>query len=261
MRIGVIHMTTEASSADYAVMIESNLERVKGGSTTLVHRYVKHLRRATDSARSYPMMLNQADIVAEAVQLAAEGVDAVLVACSGDPAVQECRAAVSIPVVGPLEASIGLAQSYGWKWGLVTVEDRTWSTHLDMLIHAYRMESRYVGMRKLESPTKRIFSEGFVTPQFVIDDLLARCQELVNDGADSILIGSGGLCTFATYHNVSALPEFDVPIFDTMAVGLKFAELRVELKQKLDVPEVSRAGWNERFPDADVLRVTQLFAG
>ena len=69
MRVGVVHMTTAESSAGYSGMIEKNLDRVKASGTQLEHRYVKHLRRATDSSKSFPMMLNQGDIVAEVVAL------------------------------------------------------------------------------------------------------------------------------------------------------------------------------------------------
>lgn len=259
MRIGVVHMTTVESSVGYSEMIGNNLERVKAPGTHLEHRYVKHLRRATDSSKSFPMMLNQSDIVAEVVALASDGVDAVVIACSGDPAIAEARAVVSIPVVGPMEAGVGLALGYGWKFGLVTVQDRTWSSHLDQLVHAYRCEARYVGMRKMHTPTKEIFTRGFEEPGLVVADLVARSRELVDDGADVVLIGSGGLCTFASYHNVSHLDELDVPIIDTVSVGLKFAEMRASLQVSLGLPAVSRAGWFERFSDEDVQRVTQLF--
>ena len=206
------------------------------------------------------MMLNQSDIVAEVIALACDGADAVLIACSGDPAVAEARSAVSIPVVGPMEAGIGLALGYGWKFGRVTVQDRTWSTHLDQIVHAYSCEPRYVGMRKMHTPTREIFTRGFDEPSFVVADLVARTGELVDDGADVVLIGSGGLCTFASYHGVSQLDSLDVPIIDTVAVGLKFAEMRASLATSLGIPAVSRAGWYERFGYDDVDRVTRLFS-
>ncbi|SHK96047.1 Asp/Glu/hydantoin racemase [Pseudonocardia thermophila] len=260
MRIGVVHMTTQASSADYGRMVEANLARVAAPDTELVHTYVKHLRRATDSARPYPMLLNQADITQEVTDLAAAGVDAVLIACSGDPAVQESRCLVDVPVVGPMEATVGLALGYGWKFGLLTVNDPTWSTHLDRLIHAYQLQHRYVGKRTLHTPTAEIFTTGFATPQLVVDDMRARAAELVADGADAIVIGSGGLCAFATYHGFSRHEELDVPVFDMLAVGVKYAEMRASLSASLGLPPVGRAGWNERFPDEDIARVRHVFS-
>lgn len=259
MRIGVVHMTTQASSADYGRMVEANLDKVRAPDTELVHTYVKTLRRATDSARSYPMMLNQVDIVREVTDLAADGVDGILIACSGDPAVQESRAVVDVPVVGPMEACVGLALGYGWKFGLLTVEDRTWSTHLERVIYTHQLQARYVGMRKLHTPTADVFTEGFRNPEIVLDDMRARAAELVGDGADAVVIGSGGLCAFATYHNFARYEALDVPVMDMLSVGLKYAEMRASLGASLGLPPVSRAGWNERFADTDVARVRTLF--
>jgi allantoin racemase len=45
-----------------------------------------------------------------------------------------------------------------------------------------------------------------------------------------------------------------------ISLGLKFAEMRAELQQQLDVPAVSRAGWYSKFSAADRERVDGLFA-
>jgi Asp/Glu/hydantoin racemase len=240
-------------------MITETLERAKNEHTELVHRYVGHLRRATDTAISYPTLLNKVDIVAEISKLERDGVDAVLVACSGDPGVAEARTLVSIPVVGPMEAAMGLALGYGWRFGIVTVEDRTWSSNMDQMVNALGLNTRYVGQRKLLTPTSVIFTKGFEEPQFVIDDIRARVQEIVAEGADSILIGSAGLSTFCSYFKLAGIEDPEVPIFDVISVGLKFAELRAELQQQVGVPAISRAGWYARYPFDDQVRVNKQF--
>jgi allantoin racemase len=259
MRIGVTHVTTEASSGPYTKMITETLVRAKSEHTDLVHRYVGHLRRATDTAISYPTLLNKVDIVSEICSLEQEGVDAVLVACSGDPGVAEARTLVSIPVVGPMEAAMGLVIGYGWRFGIVTVEDRTWSSNMDQMVNAYGMTARYVGQRKLVTPTSVIFTKGFEEPQLVIEDIKARVREIVDDGADSVLIGSAGLSTFCSYFKLAGIEEPDVPIFDVISVGLKFAELRAELQRQVGVPAISRAGWYARYPFDDHVRVNRQF--
>lgn len=259
MQVGVVHMTTRESSGDYSAMVCAAMERAKQDGTELVHRWVRHLRRATDSATAYPMLLNGPDIVDEVVGLAESGVDAVFIACSGDPALAEARSLVDVPVVGAMEAGLGLAVGYGWKFGIVTVDDRTWSTHLDQLVHAYRFEPRYVGMRKLRTPTARIFTEGFRDPAVVVADIVDRSRELVDDGADVVLIGSGGLCTFAAQHGVVEVEGLGVPIIDMLTAGLKVTEMRAELTAKTGLPPVSRSGWYGRFSDADRARVQRVF--
>jgi Asp/Glu/hydantoin racemase len=259
MRIGVVHVTTEAASGPYTALITANLEKAKRDGTEVVHRYVGHVRRATDTAIAYPTLLNKVDVIAQMVALEEDGVDAVLVACSGDPGVSEARSLLKIPVVGPMEAGMALACSYGWRFGILTVADSTWSSNMDQLVHQYGFSDRYAGLRQLLLPTKTIFTEGFERPEIVREDIEGRARELVELGAEVILIGTAGISTFATSFGIAKVDDPEVPIFDVISVGLKFAELRADLQQRLGVPPVSRAGWYGEFSADDRRRVDRLF--
>lgn len=259
MRIGVVHVNTEEASGAYTKLITANLERAKRADTEVVHRYVGHLRRATDTAIAYPTMLNKVDIVDQMVMLEDDGVDAVMVACSGDPGVAEARTLLRIPVVGPMEAAMSLACSYGWRFGILTVADSTWSSNMDQLVNQYGFSARYAGLRQLELPTMTIFTEGFERPAMVREDIEGRARELVGDGAEVVLIGTAGVSTFASSFEISRVEDPEIPIFDVISVGLKFAELRADLQRQMGVPPVSRAGWYGTFSRRDRQRVDKLF--
>jgi Asp/Glu/hydantoin racemase len=259
MRIGVVHVNTEPASGPYTELITSNLEKAKAAGTEIVHRYVGHLRRATDTAIAYPTLLNKVDVVTQMVELERAGVDAVMVACSGDPGVAEARSLLNIPVVGPMEAAMGLAVGYGWRFGILTVADPTWSSWLEQMVVSYGFSARYGGQRQLHTPTAKIFTEGFENPTIVRDDIDARASEFAGSGVEAILIGSAGLSTFATYTGIAKTSDPEMPIFDVISVGLKVAELRAELHQKLGVPAVSRAGWYFEFNEKNRTRVNALF--
>jgi allantoin racemase len=259
MKIGVVHVTTEVASGPYTDLITANLERAKSEGTEILHRYVDHVRRASDTAIAYPTMLNRVDVAAHMVALEADGADAVFVACSGDTAVAEARSLVSIPVVGPMEAAMALACGYGWRFGILTVEDRTWASWMEQAVQINGLRDRYVGLRRLHTPTKVVFTEGFENPALVREDMEQRARELVDDGADAIVIGSAGLSTFATHFGWAKLDDPEVPVFDVLAVGLKFAEMRAQLQQQLGIPPVSRAGWHEAFDRTNRERVNRLF--
>jgi allantoin racemase len=259
MKIGVVHVTTEAASGPYTEMITANLDRAKSEGTEILHRYVGHVRRASDTAIAYPTLLNKVDVAGEMVRLEADGADAVMVACSGDTAVSEARSLLSIPVVGPMEAAMMLACSYGWRFGILTVEDREWASWMDQVVHINGLDARYVGLRRLHTPTPVVFTDGFRDPALVLDDMRARAEELVRNGADAIVLGSAGLSTFASRAGFSKLEDPEVPVFDVISVGLKFAELRAELQQQLGVPPVSRAGWHAQFDQQNRERVNRLF--
>lgn len=259
MKIGVVHVTTEEASGPYTELVTANLERAKATDTEIIHRYVAHLRRATDTAIAYPTMLNKADVVDQMVDLESAGADAVFVACSGDPGVAEARTLLKIPVVGPMEAGMTLALAYGWRFGILTVEDRTWSSNMDQMVHQQGLSARYVGQRKLRTPTAVVFTEGFENPEMVKQDILGRARELVEDGADAICVGSAGLSTFTSHFGISKLDDPEVPIFDVISIGLKLAELRADLQQRMGIPAISRAGWYAEFATKDRERVNKLF--
>jgi allantoin racemase len=259
VKIGVVHVTTEAASGPYTEMITDNLERARAADTEVLHRYVAHMRRATDTALAYPTLLNKVDVIAEMVKLEQDGAAAVFVACSGDTGVSEARSLLSIPVIGPMESAIALACLYGWRFGIVTVADRSWGSWMDQIVYAGGFGGRYAGQRQLHTPTARVFTEGFQHPELVEQDLRARCREMTDAGADAILLGSAGLSTFATSFGLAQTEDPEVPVLDVLAVGLKFAELRAQLQRQLGVPEVGRAGWHERFSHGDRRRVDRLF--
>jgi allantoin racemase len=259
MRIGVVHVNTEEASGPYTELITANLERAKRDDTEVVHRYVRHLRRATDTALPYPTLLNKVDVINEMLELERSGCDAVMVACSGDPGVSEARSLLKIPVVGPMEAAFGVALGYGWKFGIVTVADPTWSAHMDQVVHNHGLTARYAGQRVLETPTAKIFTEGFERPEIVRDDISARALEMVQGGAEAILIGSAGLSTFASHFGISKIDEPLTPIFDVISLGFKVAELRADIKQGMGVPEVGRGGWYSEYDERNRKRVHRLF--
>jgi Asp/Glu/hydantoin racemase len=182
-----------------------------------------------------------------------------MVACSGDPGVSEARSLLRIPVVGPMEAAMGLVLGYGWRFGIVTVADPTWSAHMDQVVHQHGLSARYAGQRQLVTPTATIFTEGFEHPEIVRDDIAARAREMVDAGAEAILIGSAGLSTFASHFGIARIDEPLTPIFDVISIGFKVAELRAELMAHMGLPEVGRGGWYSTFDESNRKRVNKLF--
>lgn len=259
MKIAVVHVNAEKYSGLYTDLIDANFGRAKAGDTQLDHRYVRHLRRATDTVFAYPTLLNKVDVVEEVLAAAADGADAVMVACSGDPGVAEARTLVSVPVVGPMEAALHLACAHGYKVGIVTVADRSWVEYCEMLTEACGLSSRLAGIRSIRIPSSEAFTAGFSDPGRIAAEVAEQAQALVAGGANSIVIGSAGLSVMSSAAGLACVPESQVPIFDCLTVGLKTAELRCELNRKMGVPAYSRAGWGGRLDDGDTARLRKLF--
>lgn len=259
MKIAVVHVNAERYSGLYTELIDANFRRARADATRIEHRYVRHLRRATDTVFAYPTLLNKVDVVEEVLAAASEGADAVMVACSGDPGVAEARTLVSIPVVGPMEAALHLACTHGYKLGIVTVADRSWVEYCEMLADACGLSGRLAGIRSIRIPSSEAFTAGFSEPGRIAAEVAEQAKALVADGANSIVIGSAGLSVMSSAAGLACVPGTQAPIFDCLTVGLKTAELRCELHRKMNVPPYSRAGWGGRLDDGDTARLRKLF--
>jgi allantoin racemase len=259
MKICVIHVNCEELSRDYTGLVERNLDRVKRKDTEIVHKYVGHLRRASDTVLAFPILLNKIDVVQRAVEAQADGCDAVLVACSGDPGVIEARTLLDIPMVGPMEAALHLAAQYGKKIGIVTALDPSWAEYCETMAESAGLASRLAGVESIDIPSPLAFTEGFANPVPVREAIIRAAKKLVERGANVIVLGSAGLSVMASNTDLAEVPDLGVPILDTISVGLKFAELRVDLTKHLNVPVISRVGMFEKMDEKNRRRLAKLF--
>lgn len=259
MKICVIHVNCEELSKSYTEIITRNFDKVKRPDTEIVHKYVAHLRRASDTVFALPILLNKVDVIQRIVEAEAEGADGVMVACSGDPGVIEGRTLVDFPVVGPMEAALHIAATYGKKIGIVTVADPSWAEYCGTIADNCGLTGRIAGVQPISIPSAIAFTEGFEKPEPVRDAILAAARKLVANGANTIVLGSAGLSVMASATGLSQVPEFGVPIFDTLSTGLKMTELRVDLHKAFGIPSASRIGMFEKLDQADRGRIARLF--
>lgn len=258
MKISVVHVNCEELSGPYTKLIEGNFNRAKRDDTVIEHRYVRRLKRASDTVFAFPILLNKVDVVEQMIAAGRGGADGVMVACSGDPGVAEGRTLLQAPVVGPMEAALHLACAYGYKVGIVTTADRSWSEYCEMMAVNYGLGSRLAGVKRIKIPSMEAFTVGFQNPEVVAKAVAETSNELVEEGADAIVIGSAGLSVMSSAAGLTRT-ESNAPIFDCLTVGLKTTELRVDLTKKFGLPEASRVGWGEPLGAKDVGRLTGLF--
>lgn len=258
MQLTVVHINAEQGSEPYSAMVNDLFDKVKRPDTEIVHRWAK-LKRATDTVFGYPYLLNSVDVIHQILDAGREGADGAMVACSGDPGVTEARTLVDIPVVGPWAASLHLACNYAYRFGVITVEDRAWAEECHSLIDRNGLLNRCVGVRRVDIPSAQAFTEGFADPDFVVAELERQARILVEQGAGVIVIGSAGLSTIAAAAGFHQVGDLGVPVLETLSVGLKTLEMRVDLTTKGGLLPTARAGLTQRLADSDTDRVRSLF--
>ena len=259
MKLCIVHINQEAVSGPYTSLLTENFNRVKRDDTVIEHKYVKCLKRATDTIISYFIQLNRTEIIQCFHTAAREGYDGAMVACSGDPGVAEAQEITNIPIVGPMEAAMFMACMYGPKFGILTVYERRWAEYCEELTVRYGIRSRLSGVQRISVPSGEAFTKGFQDKEWMAKELKEQARKLIEGGANSVVIGSAGLSTIAAAAGCTRLEDCDAPIFDCLSVGLKTLETRVDLGKKLHIPSVSRVGSHELVKEEDIARVNKLF--
>lgn len=259
MKLCVVHINAERGSEPYTKLIDGIFAKIKDPATEITHRFAR-LKRASDTIFSYPYYINSLDVVHRFHEASEDGFDGVMVACCGDPGVIQGRSVSQIPVVGPLAATMHTACEYGAKFGLVTVIDRPWLEYSEGLVASNGLQTRCVGVRGIQISSMEAFTRGFVEPEFVAAEIVRQSRILVEAGANSIVIASAGMSCIASVAGLNQIEDLGVPIFDSLSVGLKTLEMRVQLTAKVGLPVTSRVGLTEYFQSGDTSRVKALFA-
>ena len=172
----------------------------------------------------------------------AEGVDAYVIACYGDPGLHAARETTEKPVVGIAEASFYTAAMVAARFSIVTVIPRI-RTLLEEMVQGYGMAERVVAIR--------------TTPLYVLDierdpaGSLEKLREEVRrsvreDDAEAVCLGCAGFARFAAELEA----ELGVPILDGVVCATKQAELLVELGLRTSKRKTYRPPEPKRFTGA-----------
>lgn len=148
-------------------------------------------------------------IVALARQMVAEGCRALLISCAADPALEEVRAAVPVPVVGAGSAGAAVALALGGRVGVLSITDGVPAPIASIL------GDRIVAFTRPRSVTN---TTHLLEPG-AIDRAMESARALMEQGADVILFGCTGFVTVGLAPRIRT--ELGVPVVDpVLAAGL-----------------------------------------
>jgi allantoin racemase len=151
----------------------------------------------------------------------AEGIDAYVIACFGDPGLLAAREIAKGPVLGIAEAAMHAASMIATGFSIVTTLERT-RIIAEHLVEAYgmgrfcrRVRSTEVAVLELEDGR----SEARRT-------ILEQCRRaLAEDGAGAIVLGCAGMVDLTA----ALTRELGAPVIDGVAAAVKLAEALVAL--------------------------------
>jgi allantoin racemase len=164
-------------------------------------------------------------LVQKAIEAERLGFDAVIQSNTFDPGVEASRLAVRIPVIGLLRASLHFTASICDRFGII-VPLETHVPHTMRLVQTYGMSAFVSGMQ-----TVNLYDTGDLSRyhDIVIERTVAAGRELVAQGAQAIIPLGGKIYPYVVTPE-ELEPTIGVPIINTKAVGVHFAELMVTAK-------------------------------
>jgi allantoin racemase len=173
---------------------------------------------------SYESALAAIGVVAKIAEAEREGVDAVIANCMDDPGVEAAREMVSIPVIGPAEASMHVAAMLGHKFSVIAVLEADERPFFD---HATKagLASRLASVRAINIPVLEL-EDRDRTVRALVEQSVRAVRE---DGAHVLIFGCTGMTGMAGDVEEGLRREgiTDVPVIDPAVLSFKMAEALV----------------------------------
>jgi Asp/Glu/hydantoin racemase len=147
-------------------------------------------------------------------------------------------------VFGLSEATFHHACLLGARFGALVPDMPGQAAFVEAQIDAMGLGSRLIprGVRVESKPFTESFAEALVEPQAMIRRLEVQARELVDDGADVVVIACGGLgqiCGREGFHTLEHRGAV-VPVVNPLTTAVKTAETMVQLQRALGIPLPSR---------------------
>jgi allantoin racemase len=164
--------------------------------------------------------------VAKIIEAEKNGIDAIVINCMTDTAVDEGRACVSIPVLGPFESGLHLALQLGPRVSIITMIDEV-IPDLNSRIEQAGMKDRLASIYSIEMPC----AEMLANP----DERNRRLTEYArvaveDDGADVILLGCTEMAGSGGPVRSGILDaKIDVPVIDPIPAAIHVAAMMLGL--------------------------------
>lgn len=167
---------------------------------------------------SYEEYLSIPATAQRAVQLEEEGYDAIILGCYGDPGLDGMRELVSIPIIGPGEATALMAASLGHRFSIITITESVVAATYRQ-IRNVGVGEKLASVRVVGIPVLELHEDRERTIEATVEQGRKAIEQ---DRADTLIVGcmSMGFLEIAE----AAGAELGVPCLNPARVALKFAE-------------------------------------
>jgi len=198
------------------------------------------------------------DILRLVVEAEADGCDAVVVDCMGDPGLLPARELAGMLVLGPAQVGMHIASLLGHRFSVLTISEETVS-ELDNLAALYGLTSRLASVRSVDIPVLELHEAERVADALLEQATLA----VVEDRAHVLLLGCTGMegLAEALLDGLADRGITGVPVIDPMPTAVRVAQALVDAglshsKRSYPYPPTKRIDGYDFLPDSPRSPVT-----
>jgi allantoin racemase len=169
----------------------------------------------------YEEYLSIPTTVERALELEQDGWDAIVLGCYGDPGLDAFRELMSIPIIGPGEATALLAASLGHRFSIITITESV-IAYTERQVWNTGVGGKLASVRAIGIPVLQLHENRERTIAATIKLGRATIEE---DRADTLIVG----CMSMGFLGVAeaASEKLGVPVLNSSKVALKYAEALV----------------------------------
>lgn len=170
---------------------------------------------------AYEEYLSIPAAVRRAVELEQEGWDGLVLGCYGDPGLDAFRELVSIPVVGPGEATALVACGLGHRFSIITITESVIAV-TEKQMRVLGLSERLASVRVVGIPVLELHHDRVRTVEATLEEGRRAIEQ---DRADALILGCMSMGFLEIAEEVA--PQLGVPVLNPGRVSLKYAEALV----------------------------------
>ena len=194
-------------------------------------------------------------ILENALRAQAEGYDVFAVGSVQDPALEEARSLVDIPVVGYGESAMHFACCLSTKFVVLVFQDG-FDQMMDLRIQRLGLASRALPTMVIDAGFEDV-GRGLSGSEQLVAQFEQTARQAIARGAEAVIPGQLYLSEAIARAGVTRID--DVPVVDGLSATLKMAEAMADLKA-LGIG-VTRRGYLHARPPADMIEHARRFHG
>jgi len=177
------------------------------------------------------------------------GVDAMIIGCFYDPALEDCREICQHTiVVAPCQASMQLAANLANKFSVIVGQEK-WIEQMTERAHSYGFEHYLASMRSVDIAANSLQCDTQYTTKCIIKEGRKAMEE---DHAEALILGC--TCNFGLAEKVQDI--LGIPVIDPLLAAVTMAENLANLKQNFAIKPSNK--WSSQAPPVAEMAKFQL---